>query len=146
MTDKHAGIEDLIRKQVGCNDLPPSDADLLDALRIDGDDVVDVISAFAMRFDVDLSGYRFYYHHSPEGFDLLTFVDMGFFSSAAFEGRRIPITIALLEQAAMLGRWPVDYPNLAATEAEYRRWSRWQTAIGLGCPLAVIAVFAILAP
>lgn len=139
MPEVRAAIEDLIRRHSGCTELPPPDADLLDAINIDGDDVSDLMEAFAVRFDVDLSGYRWFYHHGPDG---LPFFGLSW--GKAFEARRIPITIALLEQAAALGRWPVDYPGLPATEAENRSWARWQIAIGVGCPLALVAIITLL--
>lgn len=139
MPEVRAAIEDLIRRHSGCTELPPPDADLLDAINIDGDDASELMEAFAVRFHVDLSGYRWFYHHGPEGFPLF-----GRFWGRAFEVRRIPITIALLEQAAALGRWPVEYPNLPATEVENRSWARLQITIGVGLPLAVIAIIAIL--
>lgn len=144
MSDTRAAIEDLIRKHSGCTVLLPPNADILEATNIDGDDVSEFIQDFAAHFHVDLTGYRWFYHHSPEGWGFSTFAP---FWGAAYDARRVPLTIALLEQAAMLGKWPLAYRNLSETEHAYDQLERRRgTRLYLICaPLLVVSCLLVMA-
>ncbi len=40
--------------------------DLFHIFRIDGDDCDELLTAFSRRFNVDMSGYLWYFHHAEE--------------------------------------------------------------------------------
>lgn len=79
---------------------------LLEDFGADGDDFEELIEAFGREFEVDLTGYRWDRHHGPEGF----VPSVPFRRPHREKATQIPITVSLLAEAAILGRWPVDYP------------------------------------
>ncbi len=101
-----APLDVFLRQYAGTADLPPAEADLFDALGIEGDDAFAFITEFGRRFDVDLEDYRLYFHHGEEGWNLGGLV----FKPPYGRVNRIPISIALLEKAIAVKRWPVTYP------------------------------------
>lgn len=60
-------LDAFIREQTGSDKLPAADVDLFDGLGVVGDDCFEFITAFAKRFDVDMAGYLWYFHHGEEG-------------------------------------------------------------------------------
>ncbi|MEM1267095.1 MAG: DUF1493 family protein [Pseudomonadota bacterium] len=97
--------------------------DLLRHYGIAGDDAFEFMEAFGKDFDVDLSGYRWIFHHNDEGYHL-SFIR---FHSASRAVARIPISIDLLLAAAKSGVWPVDYPQ-GVMEWAVRRQRAWERA------------------
>jgi hypothetical protein len=61
--------------------------------------------AFAQRFSVDMSAYRWYFHHHDEGW--LTTPAGLFFRRPT---NRIAVTPRMLLESANAGRWLVEYP------------------------------------
>ncbi|WP_296595421.1 DUF1493 family protein [Phenylobacterium sp.] len=105
--------------------LPPDDADLFDVLGIDGDDAFEFIDAFAGRFSIDVSSYRWYFHHGEEGFGPGGLL----FRSPDRRVKRIPISVEVLSEAVRTGRWPIDYPPHSLPKV---RWDiRLNQAFGL---------------
>lgn len=82
------------------------DADVFGRLGVEGDDAFDFIDKFAERFAVDMSGYRWYFHHGEEGWNLGGL----FFPPPYRRVIRIPITPSMLTQAIQTKRWPLEYP------------------------------------
>lgn len=71
---------------------PPDDTDVFGQLGIEGDDAFEFIEAFANRFSVDMSGYRWYFHHAEEGMNTGSL----FFRSPDQWVERIAITPTIL--------------------------------------------------
>ena len=46
------------------------ESDFVDELGIEGDDFSETIDLFAEKYEVDMSGYRWYFHHCEEGWNL----------------------------------------------------------------------------
>ena len=95
--------------------LSPS-ADLECDLGITGDDFFELAEQFSNEFHVDMSTYRWYFHHGEE----VTFNPGAlFFKSPNRQVQHIPVTPELLLEAADSGRWPVVYPKHRLTERRY---------------------------
>lgn len=114
---------------------PPGDADVFGQLGIEGDDAFEFIEAFANRFSVDMSGYRWYFHHAEEG------VNTGslFFRSPDQRVERIAITPDILGEAIRTKRWPLQYPTHKVPSV------RWDTRLNQAIvvvPLFLLALWA----
>jgi acyl carrier protein len=81
------------------------DDDLVGDLGVDGDDFFELEQAFEQRFSVDMSAYRWYFHHHDEGW-LST--PAGLFFRRPKD--RIAVTPRMLLESANAGRWIVEYP------------------------------------
>lgn len=84
------------------------DADLFDDLGIDGDDFFALEDEFARRFAVDMSTYRWYFHHGEEGGPS---IGRFLFKPPYARVKRLPITPELLLASANAGRWRISYPE-----------------------------------
>ena len=104
------------------------DADLFKVLGIEGDDAFGFMETFVDRFGVEASGYRWYFHHGEEGWSLGGL----FFRPIHRRFGRIPITLALLTEAARTQRWPVEYP---AHRLPRYRWDIFINQIFAGAAL-----------
>ncbi len=78
---------------------------LRDDLGVDGDDFFELEDAFKQRFNVDMSGYCWYFHHRDEGF---LFAPERLFFRPPYN--RIAVTPRMLLGVANAGRWSLDYP------------------------------------
>ncbi|MBC3874047.1 DUF1493 family protein [Undibacterium flavidum] len=109
MTTSIEEIYEFVALEVGiekCNIEPHSDLEI--ELGIAGDDFSDLMSFFAEKFNVKMDAYLWYFHHAEEGlFNLGGLI----FKPPNQRVLRIPVTPALLEKAANLGYWPVEYPQ-----------------------------------
>jgi Protein of unknown function (DUF1493) len=72
-----------------------------------GDDLWAFIDAYAERFGVDVSGFRWYFHSPAEGSAGLGGL---FFPPPNARVQEIPITVHMLHRFAELGHWAVEYP------------------------------------
>ncbi len=114
-----------------------ADGDLFDAFAIAGDDGNEFLQDFAVRFDVNLDGFLWYFHYNanePPGAE----------TSWPYtpDGRRlsrIPLTPRLLAEAANRRVWPVEYPEHVVKGA----WKAKIPLIAMGL-FVVIAVFLLL--
>lgn len=108
-------INALVRKHTGTRGVLSEETDLHSDLGLISLDLDEFLDEFARRFDVDLSGFLWYFHTEEDG------VSPGrlFFAAPQDRVRRIPLRLALLYQAVELGRWPVDYPEHSLPR---RRW------------------------
>jgi hypothetical protein len=110
-------------------------ADLFFEAGIDGDDAFEFVDAFAAQFAVDISGYRWYFHHGEEGHNL-----GGLFFRPPYDRvDHIPVTLDLLIKAVELKRWPIVYPPHELPE------TRWDTRINLGCFVIALASLGLWA-
>jgi hypothetical protein len=113
---------------------PADDVDVFGKLGIEGDDAFEFIEAFADRFSVDMSDYRWYFHHAEEG------VNTGslFFPSPDQRVKRIAITPAILEEAIRSKRWPLHYPPHHLPQ---RRWDFRLNQLMLLASLVLVAIW-----
>jgi len=111
----------------------PGDTDLFERLRIDGDDASEFIQQFAAKFDVDVTNFRWYFHHGEEGFNLAAL----FFRSPDRRVQRIPIMPDVLLEAIRTKHWPLQYPEHRLPKV------RWDTVFALPATLLLIAVVAV---
>ncbi|MEM6944753.1 MAG: DUF1493 family protein [Pseudomonadota bacterium] len=121
----------------GCRRDPTAGMDdLLRHYGIAGDDAFEFMEAFGKDFDVDLSGYRWTFHHHDEGYHLSSIR----VHSASRAVARIPISIDLLLAAARSGVWPVGYPQGAMGPAFrlQRAWERPGRTILLGLFASIV--------
>lgn len=105
------GIEDiysfLIEFQgIKRDELSPT-VDLCNDLGIEGDDFFELEEEFEERFAVDMSSYRWYFHHGEEGWSI-----GALFSQSPYQQvKHIPVTPEILLEAAKTSIWPINYPQ-----------------------------------
>jgi hypothetical protein len=107
VSDTRAELSRLLERHTGRKHVPPDDADLFEVFGIEGDDAFEFMEGFAAEFGVDMSDYRWYFHHSEEG------QNFGgvFFRPLDRRVQRIPITVHVLLEAIKTKQWPVRYPE-----------------------------------
>ena len=106
MSDSCTDLDEFLLQFSGEAHALQDDTDVFERLGIDGDDGSEFIEAFAAHFDVDVSGYRWYFHHGEEGWSLGGL----FFRSPDRRVQRLPITPPILMDAIRTKHWPIDYP------------------------------------
>ncbi len=84
------------------------DSDLCGDLGIDGDDFFELAEAFAKIFSVDMSTYRWYFHHGEEGGPSIGRL---LCKPPDARVRRIPVTPEILQASANAGCWQIAYPE-----------------------------------
>jgi acyl carrier protein len=80
---------------------------IVEDLHLDGDDVVELMERVAATFAIDMSGYRWYHHHGPEGCNPFWLI----FRPWWMRKTHIPIRVAVLVEAARTRTWPITYPE-----------------------------------
>ena len=121
MISNAQALFDFAREFWDVTDTPPPDANLFELWGIDGDDGFDFIEKFSERFSVDVSNYRWYFHHAEEGWNFGGI----FFAPPNGRVSQIPITLEILDEAISKGRWPINYPDHILPKA------RWDLRINL---------------
>lgn len=117
MSDLHADIVALVVDKVAVPAREVTDdADIDRDLGCTGDDHHELMEAFAARFGVDMSAYRWYFHTEEEG---QGGPGSWFFKPPNERVEHIPITIDVLLEAARTKSWPVVYPP---HQLPARRW------------------------
>lgn len=83
------------------------DADIEKDLGCTGDDFFELMDAYAKRFNVDMSGFHWYFHTHDE-----SMATVGMFTGypPSVQVERIPVTLNLLIEMAGRGKWSVIYP------------------------------------
>ena len=98
-------IDNFIKEKTGIDELKPSD-DLLNDQGVSGDDFHELIEEYAKAFNVDMTGYLWYFHADEEGNNI-----GGIFFKPPYERvTHIPVTPAMLLDFANKGYWNVMYP------------------------------------
>jgi hypothetical protein len=116
--DPHAATMSLLREfWPGARDLNHDD-DIFDALGIYGDDAFDLMEAYSARFGVEVSDYRWYFHHGEEGSNPGAL----FFHPPYARVKRIPITLDVLAEGIERKHWPLQYPDHQLPKV---RWDVW---------------------
>ena len=103
-------IEAFVAKQVGepVGALDPG-LDLFERFRIDGGNCDEFVTKFSAAFDVNLSGYLWYFHHGEEPHPGLLF--QVFWPPPDQRVARIPISPRILLASANAGAWTIEYPE-----------------------------------
>jgi hypothetical protein len=96
-----------VREQTGFRGQLTEATALQSDIGVYGDDMDNLLTAYAERFGVDLSGYRWYFHTGEEGIGLGGL----FFPPPNARVQEIPITVAMLHDFAQRGRWSMEYPE-----------------------------------
>jgi hypothetical protein len=82
------------------------DSDLLTDLGVDGDDWDALLEQYRCRFDVNLDGFLWYFHHGEEGLNPFWL----FIPPPDRRVQHIPVTPRVLLKSAHLRRWSIEYP------------------------------------
>lgn len=113
-------------------------ADLFATLRLDGDEAEAFMQAFALKFNVDLTGYEPAYHHRTKG----RAGRFGWPIPVPYQfGVRIPVALSHLVQASKSGKWTQRYPVLNPKVAH--DWVNWIVVLG-GLPLLVAGMILLI--
>ena len=102
--------EELIALVTGTNGIKEEvlpDADIEKDLGCTGDDFFELMEAYAKRFKVDMSGFLWYFHTHDESMATLNPLPS---HPASAQVERIPVTLNVLVEKAMLGKWDLTYP------------------------------------
>jgi hypothetical protein len=81
--------------------------DVVDDLRIYGDDVWELVERFGAEFHVDVSAFRWYHHTGPEGCNPLWLLFKPWWARKT----RVPIRLSDLVESAKAQRWTIAYPE-----------------------------------
>lgn len=100
-------IYDFLAQQTGCEreKLTP-ETNLRDDLGVEADDFFELMDEFARRFNVDISGYRWYFHHAEEGIN----VGSALFIPPYDRVTTLPVNPKLLLESANTSKWSLQYP------------------------------------
>ena len=111
----------LIMDKIGVreNEILP-DADIEHDLGCTGDDFDELIQAYAKRLNVDMTGYVWYFHAHEES---MATVNPILGNPPSQQVERIPITLDLLVDKALLGRWDIRYP-IHSLRPRYTLWDK----------------------
>ncbi|RQV58551.1 DUF1493 family protein [Burkholderia cenocepacia] len=85
-------------------------------LRVTGVDAVEFIDKWAETFGVQASEFPYDRYFGPEGQDMVT-TFLALFSERYRKPPRVPLTLAMLEEAMRLGRWDTEAIERFAREA-----------------------------
>jgi len=107
-------------------------SDLFKDHGIVGDDFHELIEAYANRFGVDMSAYRWYFHADEEG---LNFGSL-FYKPPYARVERIPVTPLLLLEFANKGKWDLAYPE--------HRLPKWRPDLVVTNVLIFVVLAALL--
>ena len=103
--DTIALVRAFIAKECDYDGALSLDDDVFYRLGITGDDSDDFLESFAKTFDIDTSGYLWYFHSEEEGFSVVPFKPPNQLVD------RIPITIQVLAESVEAKVWTVVYPD-----------------------------------
>jgi len=128
------------KEEVKDGELHP-DSDLWENFGNDGWTWEDFFMEYQDRFEVNLDGYVWYFHHEDGEVDWFE----GIFPTRDQLVTRIPVTPAILLDSARLGRWSISYPEHEfPKEIRHREWSQNIHGYG-GCLFMIVCIsFLIL--
>jgi hypothetical protein len=100
-------LEAWVRQEHGTNPKKPitRDTQLDEDLHVNGDDAVDFMEHFFEEFSIDFGDYNFDHYFVPEGFSPLEIFLLLISKKKRASYDRPPITLGMLYQAALDGRW-----------------------------------------
>ncbi|MBL7974181.1 MAG: DUF1493 family protein [Candidatus Kapabacteria bacterium] len=117
------------------------DSDIELDLGCTGDDFNDLIEKYAEQFNVDMSLYLWYFHHSEEG---LMSVGNIFFKTPDQRVTHIPITPTMLLEFAQSGKWNVRYPEHTIPPKRYDILVNQIIALIIMCVFIVFLLYKCL--
>lgn len=123
-------IIEFIKGRAAVEEVNPYD-DIFEEHGLSGDDCDEFLSDYSKRFNVNMSGFLWYFHHGEEG------NSFGGMAVAPPNERvkRIPLTPIMLLDFANKGYWDIKYPPHSVPKF------RWDTAINL----ILLLTFLVLA-
>ncbi len=89
--------------------------DIFETYGIGGDDAFEFMERLTEKHEIDMTPYRWYFHHGEEGHNLGSI----FFKPPDQCVKRIPVTPEVLSLAIHDKRWPLEYPE---HELSKTRW------------------------
>jgi len=92
-------------------------SDLVDDLGCDGDDFGELIDKFSQDYNVNISSYRWYFHHTEEG--SWNSIGGSIFSPPDKRVKHIPVTPGMLLEFANSGKWDIQYPDHKLPKRRY---------------------------
>jgi len=90
-------------------------SDIVNDLGCDGDDFGELIDKFSKDYKVDISSYRWYFHHTEEGNNF----GGSIFRPPNERVERIPVTPGMLFGFANTGKWEMQYPEHKLPKRRY---------------------------
>lgn len=108
-------IHALLRLHAGAPEVLTEDTELHADLGLISLDLHEFLEEFAERFQVDMSGFLWYFHSEEDGLNPFRWI----FPAPQDRVTRIPLRLALFYRAAEIGKWPVEYPEHSLP---VRRW------------------------
>lgn len=92
-------------------------SDIVTDLGCDGDDFGELIGKFSKDYNVDISTYRWYFHHTEEG--SRNSIGGSIFRPPDKRVKRIPVTPGMLLEFARSGKWDILYPDNKVPQRRY---------------------------
>lgn len=113
-------LEDIINflKDQSFEDEISPETNVCDEIGMRGDDFHEMMTAYAEKFSVDMTGYLWYFHSEEEG----SWTSISLFPRANEQVKRIPLTPTMLTDLANSGKWNVVYPEHKITLTEYNNY------------------------
>ena len=106
--DLESRIRTLIIRQTGISpEKITAETDVVDDLRIYGDDVWELFEAFGKQFSVQMDGFRWYHHTGLEGCNPLWLLFKPWWAKKTY----VPVRLGDLVASAQQGVWAVRYPE-----------------------------------
>lgn len=127
-----------IQDEIG-SDYLNLNTDLFGELGVYGDDLTDLLVAYAEQFRVDMSDYLWYFHNEEEGFNLGALLVKPPYDLV----ERIPITPNLLYKSALTQKWMVVYPDHQLPRIRFDSVINWVIHILLIMAAALISILLI---
>ncbi|MFM1999548.1 MAG: hypothetical protein RL204_1495 [Bacteroidota bacterium] len=108
-------IIEFVKEKTG-HAIVAEDTDIENDLGCTGGDFHELIEVYSKRFNVDMSGYLWYFHCTDEG---LPGIGEGLFKPPHSRVNRIPITPKMLFEFAEIGKWNLQYPKHKIPKRRY---------------------------
>ena len=106
---------------------------LQDDIGVYGDDLTDLMESYSKKFGVNIESFCWYFHTGEEN----NFGGL-FFRPPNARVQEIPITLGMLLESAIAGKWLVSYPE----HPPFPR--RWDLRINWGCLVAIGVLLLLL--
>ncbi len=107
MNNAHSDIEEFLKDFWDKDICLSTGSDIFKQLGISGDDGFEFIEQFSNKHEINMTNYRWFFHHDEEGFNIGGFL----FKPPNKRVDRIPITPELLAEAIYTKQWPLQYPQ-----------------------------------
>ena len=125
-----------VANELGIREPITGEMELQKDLGVDGDDMYDALEAYSERFGVNMETILWYFHTCGEGWS----IGRVFFKPPRERVVTIPITVHMLHECALKGRWDIEYPPHSVPE---RRYDIWIDQFVFGAPLAFVLLLIL---